>query len=144
MKKSPLAVVPMPLPVELPTFSLDYIRDQLATDSAYSTWQPARLDQAILEYRRFLALCRSYPHLPIGISEDADRVWHRHILNTRSYTDDCRLYFGYYFHHTPLYDEAEQAGAQEQTDMLYLEAFGEPRALHPQATCTGSGCMNNG
>ena len=32
-----------------------------------------------------VALCRAFPRKAIGISCDADKVWHRHILNTRRY-----------------------------------------------------------
>ena len=130
--------------VQLPTFDLSEIREQVRSDARFLRWSDQRLDRAILEYRRFLALCKHYPRHPIGLSEDADCVWHLHILNSRMYMAHCDEYFGDYFHHTPVATPEEQKIAQQGTDSLYLEAFGEPRLLDIQATCVGGGCMNNG
>jgi hypothetical protein len=126
----------------LPSFDLSYVEEQLAAD--FADWAPERHSKAVHDYRRFLALCRAYPDKSLGISPDADKVWHRHILNTRRYMADCHSFFGNYFHHTPVSWVEENAAAQQETNRLYLEVFGESRLSPDQMTCVGSGCMNNG
>ena len=132
------------LKVELPTFDLSYVEKQLSDDLPCSDWASGRLGMAVEEYKRFLALCRAFPQKAIGISCDADKVWHRHILNTRRYIADCSEYFGYFLHHTPESETDENAEAQRETNALWVEFFEEPRKLHAQATCIAGGCMNNG
>lgn len=142
MTQAALALVLEPTPVVLPEFDLAFIRKQLASYLEYSDWDESRFDAAEFEYRRFLALCRSYPDKLIGLSIDADSIWHQHVLNTRRYVDDCNSYFGAYFHHSPIYGELDHKESQRQTEELYIEVFGERRTIHVEATCTG-GCMCN-
>lgn len=35
-----------------------------------------------------------------------DEIWHRHILSTESYLDDCSRWFGAFIHHRPSADSA--------------------------------------
>jgi len=142
MTKPALTLVKEPLPVVLPDFDLSFVTEQLSSYPEYADWDESRFAEAEMEYRRFLALCRSYPDRLIGLSIDADHIWHQHVLNTRRYVDDCNNYFGAYFHHSPVVDEVDHLESQRQTEALYLEVFGEPRVLHVTATCTG-GCMCN-
>jgi hypothetical protein len=130
--------------VVLPTFELSYVMAQLSTESQYADWTLERFEKAEAEYRRFLALCRAFSNRSLGISPDADKVWHRHILNTRRYIADCEVYFGHYFHHTPVCDDIENLAAQQETNELFLEVFGENRKPSTALTCVGKGCMNNG
>ena len=142
MPQSSLAVVQAVSSFELPEFDLSFVTEQLASYPDFADWDSSRFDHAVLEYRRFLALCRSYPHKLVGLSIDADQIWHQHVLNTRRYIADCDSYFGEYFHHSPALSEEEQAAAKRQTDELYLEVFGETRTLHEAATCS-NGCQCN-
>ena len=130
--------------VEIPTFDLSYVERQLSSDPLCSVWAPGRLEMAIKEYRRFLAFCKFFPQKSIGIGCDADKVWHRHILNTRQYDVNCSEYFGYFLHHTPESEADENAEAQRETNALWVKFFGESRKPHAQATCIAGGCMNNG
>jgi hypothetical protein len=139
-----LAMVPQEPDLTLPEFDLSDVMDQLMSDASYTDWTLERLKDAVDEYCRFLALCRAFPHKSLGIGPDADKIWHRHILNTRKYMGDCQSYFGQYFHHTPLSTEAENIAAQRETNDLFLQIFGISRLPTKECTCVGSGCMNNG
>lgn len=130
--------------VVLPRFDLSYVIEQMSGKKQYADWSPERFKTAEEEYRRFLALCREFPDRSLGISPDADQIWHRHILNTRRYIADCEEYFGHYFHHTPVCKKEENFEAQQETNRLMLEIFGVSRLSSEQMTCVGTGCMNNG
>jgi len=63
------------------------------------------VDSALSEYKTHLLLClinkihgsQNF----IVPSEWADKIWHEHILDTRSYMDFCEKIFGGYLHHNP-------------------------------------------
>lgn len=132
--------------VSLPMIDLSYLIEQMRKDCPYSEWSPGRLEAALEEYRRFWALCKHYPQSSLGISADADKIWHRHILNTRRYAEECKSYLGFFLHHTPVFDESENEVAQMETNRLWLELFGETRAQseNGRSSCVATGCMNNG
>lgn len=130
--------------ITLPTFDLSYVIEQMSKKSKFAEWTPERFRKAQEEYRQFVALCRAFPERSLGISPDADEIWHRHILNTRRYIADCNTYFGEYFHHTPVCDKSENFEAQQETNKLSLEIFGVSRLPSSSMTCVGTGCMNNG
>jgi len=92
-------------------------------------WDADRANQAEQQYRRYLALLLLYPEEPIALpSNDADEIWHGHILDTPAYQEDCEELFGAYLHHVPSYGSAEEkvkmASAREQTEALYQRHFG--------------------
>ncbi len=90
-------------------------------------WSDTQAREAELWYRRFLQL--SYDRGPepfYAISENADHVWHGHILFTRKYREDCARIFGGYLDHTPA-----AAGPDTLTELrqkraaaLYMKTFG--------------------
>ncbi len=85
------------------------------------TWDLDRRMAAEEAYRAFLERAKMLPQGQMARPTlDVDKVWHAHILHTEKYARDCDSYFGYFFHHTPEEGTADSA------------------------TCTGSGCMNNG
>lgn len=90
-----------------PTFDLSYVEKQLADDPDNTGLSRARIKECMAKYRNYLALCQAYPQVPIMPSEDIDLVWHKHILNTKRYHEDCQAYFGYYLHHNPKMPTAE-------------------------------------
>lgn len=85
----------------LPSFDLSGIMEQLKADPQHADWSAEKLQQAELEYRQYMALCRSNPGQSVMPTRLGDAVWHFHILNTRKYTEDCRNYLGYFLHHQP-------------------------------------------
>lgn len=87
-------------------------------------WTLERTTQAIEQYRKFLFLLHRYPTRGIVPSEDADEVWHTHILDTLKYREDCDLLFGKFLDHWPYLGIGDAAEKQRGKD-----AFEETQAL---------------
>lgn len=136
-----------PVSLQLPTFDLSYVVEQLARKDEFRTWTPERFSNAVLDYQRYLALCKHIPGEMFAPSMDADEIWHRHMLNSRRYTADCNAYFGYYLHHEPseVHPTKEQrATERRRMAQIYVEAFGE-KQTGDLACCSscGSGCSSS-
>lgn len=107
-------------------------------------WSAIEANEAEIEYKRFLALKRTYPDKDIVPHKDVDIFWHQHILDTEKYAQDCDEIFGYFLHHYPYFgmngpqDEQNLMDAFEETKQLYadhfnLEYLGKPkRCLAPK------------
>jgi hypothetical protein len=84
------------------------------------------------EYRKFLAMQLMHPGAVIVPCKIVDEMWHRHILDTAAYRDDCARIFGRFLDHYPYFGMRNEAEAQELFDSyestldLYRDAFGEP------------------
>ena len=88
-------------------------------------WTSAQCDDAETEYKKFLALKRTYPDKEIVPNKQVDLFWHHHILDTRKYATDCENIFGFFLHHFPYF------GMRDEQDMQNLaDAFEETRALY--------------
>lgn len=93
-------------------------------------WTEQQADDAIIEYKRFLALKRTYPHKDIVPHKAIDDFWHQHILDTQKYADDCEIIFGYFLHHYPYFgikdeqDKQDLVDAFEETKVLFSQHFG--------------------
>lgn len=87
----------------------------------------ARVEQG---YRRFLILLARHPALQLAPTQDIDKFWHAHILDTRKYAADCDEIFGEFVHHYPYLglrgdlDALQDAAASLQ--QLFVSEFGEP------------------
>jgi len=108
-------------------------------------WDAERANKAEQQYRHYLALLLVYPDQQIAPpSNDADEIWHGHILDTLAYHIDCQCLFGSYLHHCPSYGTAQEkltmAHAREMTEALYERHFGpNPKdAASAEAFCV---CM---
>jgi hypothetical protein len=86
------------------------------------------------EYRKFLALQLLHPEaviVPCGI---VDEMWHRHILDTAAYREDCQAIFGQFLDHFPYFGMRGEEDAQDLNDAYadtlwrYRDAFGDPPA----------------
>lgn len=75
------------------------------------------LDQAVEDYRKFLALCEQFRGFPIVPSYDIDEVWHQHVLFTEQYRNDCDAVFGKFFDHVPYFGRNE-ANVEEDDRVL--------------------------
>jgi hypothetical protein len=84
------------------------------------------------EYRKFLALQLLYPEADIVPCKVVDEMWHRHILDTAAYREDCEAIFGRFLDHFPYFGMRGEEDAQALHDAYagtldrYREAFGEP------------------
>lgn len=130
----------------LPDFDLTTVVEQILHKPGYELWEGQRIESAVAEYKKFCALCKYHPETSIIPGRDVDTLWHRHILNTEKYADDCQSYFGYFLHHRP-HSRIKQ-GTKEANDSwlntlrLYEEMFQSPPPkgwLDEQSICNG-GC----
>ncbi len=82
------------------------------------------------EYRRFLDLKVLYPGVSLVPSKVVDKIWHAHILDTKSYREDCQLVFGKFMDHFPYFgiygkeDYASLQSAFSKTVSLYEKHYG--------------------
>ena len=82
------------------------------------------------EYRRFLDLKVLYPGVSLVPSKIVDKIWHAHILDTKSYREDCQLVFGKFMDHFPyfgIYGKEDYASLQSsfsKTVSLYEKHYG--------------------
>jgi hypothetical protein len=94
-------------------------------------WRRALCNEAEREYKRFLALKRTYPEKDIVPNKIVDAFWHQHILDTEKYARDCEEIFGYFVHHYPYFgmngkkDAQNLTNAFEESVELYQRHFSE-------------------
>ena len=97
-------------------------------------WDEIQVEEAEIEYKRFLTLCLRYPYPQNAIvpNKIMDTMWHYHILDTRAYIKDCDRVFGHYFHHFPYFGLRGEDDAKNleqsfiKTKGYYEKEFGEP------------------
>jgi hypothetical protein len=88
-------------------------------------WNALQCNEAEAEYKRFLALKRTYPEKEIVPNKQVDLFWHQHILDTQKYAEDCETVFGHFIHHFPYF------GMKDEQDMQNLvDAFEETKGLY--------------
>jgi len=73
------------------------------TKSTEATWNEAMCDFAEVEYKKFITLKLLYPKVSFVPSKLVDNFWHEHILDTKSYAEDCDTLFGTFIHHYPYF-----------------------------------------
>ena len=111
---------------------LSMVRFKLANPEEGEAWTSEQLDLAEGEYRKFLALCMTYPEDAIVPCRLVDQFWHQHILDTCAYREDCQRLFGFFYDHFPYFglngpdDAANLESAYAITLNLYELNFGEP------------------
>jgi hypothetical protein len=94
----------------------------------------ARIELMEAEYRKFLALQLLAPDAVIVPCGLVDEMWHRHILDTAAYREDCRAIFGQFLDHFPYFGMRGEDDAQALNDAYadtlwrYRDAFGDPPA----------------
>jgi len=86
------------------------------------------VDEAIFEFRRFLAVRLITTGPLFMVSRQVDDVWHAAIVNTRLYADLCARTLGFFVHHDPI-AAPDPAAAWDEFATLYRELFGEPGRL---------------
>lgn len=87
-------------------------------------WDRKYAKSVAFEYMRFLDLRHEDPDL--SPSDDIDRFWHQHILNTKSYFTYCFKKYAQIVHHNPAdaYDQKARAVRLKNTIAAYIEKFG--------------------
>jgi hypothetical protein len=127
-----VALSPRDALAHLDSLDLTNVRMKLADREEGQGLSNDELDLMETEYRRFLALHLLHPEADIVPCELVDEMWHRHILDTAAYREDCEAIFGQFLDHFPYFGMRGEADAQALADAYadtldrYREAFGEP------------------
>lgn len=89
-------------------------------------------------YKRFHALIHEHPSQIILPTKVIDTIWHRHILDTQKYLNDCINLHGKIIHHFPYLgirsrdDRARRDNLYRETVELFIDMFGEsPEDIEP-------------
>jgi len=94
-------------------------------------WPRGKLDYVEGQYKNWLYLRRKYETLTLPPTDDVDKLWHYHMLDSRAYLRDTMTIFGCYLHHFPYFgirgerDRKELIEAFEKMQQLHLLEFGE-------------------
>jgi hypothetical protein len=75
-------------------------------------WSEETRLRILREYREFLddaSRRRGSPGEPACPTHEVDELWHMHMLNSETYFEDCRRWFGSYIHHRPIPKAPETA-----------------------------------
>ena len=110
--------------------SLQAIAYKLMYPETGEGWTKEQTEQHIAYYTMFLTLKHLHPHVEIVPSDEIDRVWHTHILDTQKYASDCQQVFGSFLHHFPYFgirgevDRQNLNVAFDRTQELFKEHFG--------------------
>ena len=118
---------------DIAEIDLEMVKLKLGEPKEGVGWDKAQCEDAEIEYKRYLTLCRKFPapHYAIVPNKVMDTMWHYHILDTRAYCRDSDKLFGGYFHHFPYFglrgdeDEKQLKASFEETKLLYEKTFGE-------------------
>ena len=111
-------------------------------------WTKEQAARAIARYIMFLSLKYLHPHAKIVPTQEIDRVWHTHILDTCKYAEDCDKVFGYFLHHFPYFglrgeeDQQNLQGSFAQTQSLFQEHFNISFELSKPSICILQGDGN--
>lgn len=120
------------LPLVEASIDLTNVKMKLADREEGQGLSPDELAIMEREYFRFLALHLAYPNDEIVPCKIVDEMWHRHILDTAAYRDDCDALFGKFLDHFPYFGMRGEEDAQALVDAYaetiekYRLNFGEP------------------
>lgn len=133
---------------DIAAIDLEMVKMKLSEPKEGIGWNREQCEDAEIEYKRYLMLCRKFPHPHYSIvpNKIIDTMWHYHILDSRAYCADCDKWNGGYFHHFPYFglrgeEDAKQLKASfEETKQHYAETFGESMI---RGSSEGSDCWHD-
>ena len=128
---------------DIAAIDLEMVKLKLQEEDEGLSWSAEQCEDAEIEYKRYLTLCKVYPYPDYSIvpNKIMDSMWHFHILDTRAYCADSEKIFGGYFHHFPYFgmrgeeDAKNLEDAFKDTNKLYLKLFGESMRRCSQQNC---------
>ena len=109
-------------------------------------WSKEKIEIAEKEYKRFLTLIKLHHPKSIVPSKIMDEFWHMHILDTKTYREDCQKVFGFFIDHFPYFgiygeeDRTDLLNSFEETKLLYRKAFGTILFKSDAARCEDHPC----
>ncbi len=101
------------------------------SDSQPEGWSEVEASSALERYEKFFMLAAKYPGQPLAPTKDIDVMWHLHMLNPRSYYQDCIKAMGVLLDHDGGYGKGEGELPKLQvtfaeTERLWLLEYNEP------------------
>lgn len=128
---------------DIAQIDLEMVKMKMSNPEESVGWNKEQCEDAEVEYKRYLMLCRKFPHPQHSVvpNKIMDTMWHYHILDTRAYVADSERVFGGYFHHYPYFglrgeDDAKRLKSSfEKTKSHYEQTFGEPMARGGESDC---------
>jgi hypothetical protein len=129
--------------IDIASIDLEMVKMKLSEPKEGIGWTRDQVEEAEIEYKRYLHLTRHYPYPTYSIvpNKIMDTIWHYHILDTKAYHIDCDKVFGHYVHHYPYFGLRGEADAKDlhdaflKTKEYYLQSFGEDLARNKEADC---------
>jgi hypothetical protein len=109
-------------------------------------WSKEKIFFAEKEYKRYLTLIKLNPDKRIVPSKMMDEFWHMHILDTKSYREDCDKVFGRFIDHFPYFgiygkrDHQNLLNEFEETKKMYKNRFGREIGEDFASRCEGHAC----
>lgn len=123
------------------SYSFAQVREKLLVGKKLS---PERIDEAIVEFRKYLTLIAQGHQSVAMTSRDVDEVWHTFILFTKDYASFCEQAFGFFLHHQPsLPSQPIDPASRDRFVAAYHEHFGELPTIwagSPTDGCCGEQC----
>lgn len=108
-------------------FDLWFVEERLVRKGLIAS---GRIPDAVLEFKRYMALVGlGYRGLGM-LSPEVDEVWHAFILFTREYAAFCQNAFGTFIHHVPRTSRSPlPVSSRDNFLTAYAEVFGEAAGL---------------
>ena len=128
---------------DIAQLDLEMIKMKIQNNDDGIKWTLEQCEDAEIEYKRYLTLCRHFPHPHYSVvpNKIMDTMWHYHILDTRAYVRDSEKIFDGYFHHFPYFglrgeeDAIRLKETFEKTKVLYEKYFGESMIRNAGSDC---------
>jgi hypothetical protein len=110
---------------------LSFVRDRVVREGVMPR---AVVEQAELEYRKFMALSIVDDEEHAMFSPEVDEFWHAHLMFTRDYAQFCDSVFQRFIHHEPLREDErgedlDPGPEWQQFVRAYAPLFGSPSFL---------------
>lgn len=89
------------------------------------SWDDKYAKEVAEEYCKFLRI--RLKDIQLSPSDDIDKFWHQHILNTANYYQFCEKYFRKFIHHYPedAYNQEGRMNRLNKTVFVYEKTFGK-------------------
>jgi len=117
--------------LQLPMFNIDYLWTRVCRDRKDLGWSRADFDAAVREYKVLWANARAEPDQFFLVPQNADAIWHLHLLFTHNYENDSKAYFGKFLHHHP-----EEGDGMRAPECAFTGGTGGCMNNHPHLTAS--------
>lgn len=111
--------------------SVDLLRAAGRAETVPKDWPLERLQQAVADYMRFLALAKKHPTAVLAPTSDIDLMWHLHMLHPIAYAADCTRLVGFVLDHDGGFGATPEElpllqKAFAKTAELWSDEYGQP------------------